>query len=233
MDIIGLIEGGLGNEYLWIVVLAFVMAFILAFAVGANDVANSYGTSVGSGVLTFRQACYLATVFETAGAVLLGYKVADTMRKKVVDVTIYEDDEITLMYGMLSALFGSAAWILIATSFRLPVSTTHSIVGSTVGFSLVAKGSKGLNFGQLSEKSFQTFKKIVNFCFAVQIVISWFISPVFSGLVGVVIYFLIKKFILTANNPFKCGLIALPLIYGATVFVNVLSITFGGSKCKF
>lgn len=142
---------GLSEEYLWIVILAFVVSFIVAFGVGANDVANSYGTSVGSGVLTFRQACILATFFETAGAVLLGYKVADTMRKKVVDVTIYQDDEITLMYGMLSALFGSGIWLLIATFLRVPVSTTHSIVGATVGFSLVAKGTNGLNVKQLSK----------------------------------------------------------------------------------
>lgn len=57
---------------LWIVILAFVIAFILAFGVGANDVANSFGTSVGSGVLTFRQACILATIFEILGSALLG-----------------------------------------------------------------------------------------------------------------------------------------------------------------
>lgn len=66
-------------EVLWIVILGFVLAFILAFGVGANDVANSFATSIGSGVLTFRQACYLASVFEIAGAILLGYKVSDTM----------------------------------------------------------------------------------------------------------------------------------------------------------
>lgn len=59
-------------ETLWIVVLGFVIAFVLAFGIGANDVANSFGTSVGSKVLTIFQACCLATVFEIAGAVLIG-----------------------------------------------------------------------------------------------------------------------------------------------------------------
>jgi hypothetical protein len=49
-----------------------VIAFILAFGIGANDVANSFGTSVGSGVLTLRQACWLATVCEVSGAILIG-----------------------------------------------------------------------------------------------------------------------------------------------------------------
>lgn len=60
------------NEVVWIVVLSFIVAFFLAFGVGANDVANSFGTSVGSGVLTLRQACILATIFEMLGALLMG-----------------------------------------------------------------------------------------------------------------------------------------------------------------
>lgn len=55
-----------------LVVVGFVIAFVLAFGIGANDVANSFGTSVGSGVLTIRQACWLATFCEVAGAVLIG-----------------------------------------------------------------------------------------------------------------------------------------------------------------
>jgi len=59
-------------EVLWLVVVGFLTAFVLAFGIGANDVANSFGTSVGSKVLTVKQACILATVFEIAGAVLIG-----------------------------------------------------------------------------------------------------------------------------------------------------------------
>lgn len=60
------------SSTLWMIVVAFIIAFVLAFAIGANDTANSFGTSVGSKVLTLRQAYVLATIFESAGALLLG-----------------------------------------------------------------------------------------------------------------------------------------------------------------
>lgn len=203
------------SEVLWIVILGFILAFILAFGVGANDVANSFATSIGSGVLTFRQACYLASIFEIAGAILLGYKVSDTMRKGILDVNEYVGNEEQLMYGMLSALAGCAIWLLIATYFKLPVSTTHSIVGATVGFGLVANGTNGVKGWQL-----------------LTIALSWVVSPVMSGLISVALFMVINRFILKAQRPFKAGVTALPIIYALTIFINVLSITFDGSKRK-
>lgn len=60
------------SELYWLVVISFIVAFILSFGIGANDVANSFGTSVGARVLSLKMACILATVFEIAGAVLIG-----------------------------------------------------------------------------------------------------------------------------------------------------------------
>jgi len=60
------------DDQIALVVVGFIIAFILAFGIGANDVANSFGTSVGSKVLTLRQACILATIFEILGSILIG-----------------------------------------------------------------------------------------------------------------------------------------------------------------
>ncbi|CAO1395460.1 unnamed protein product [Diamesa hyperborea] len=198
---------------LWLVVIGFIIAFILAFGIGANDVANSFGTSVGSGVLTIRQACWLATICEVSGAVLIGYKVSDTMRKGILEVSDYQGHEKELMLGLISALGSSALWLLAATFLKLPISGTHSIVGSTIGFSLVARGTQGLNWGKLGT-----------------IVGSWFVSPVMSGLMSVGLYMGINKFILQTKNPLKSGLLSLPLFYGITLFVNVFSIVHEGPK---
>uniref|UniRef100_A0A1B0AQT1 Phosphate transporter n=1 Tax=Glossina palpalis gambiensis TaxID=67801 RepID=A0A1B0AQT1_9MUSC len=203
------------TELLWLVIVGFIIAFVLAFGIGANDVANSFGTSVGSGVLTIRQACVLATICEISGAVLIGYKVSDTMRKGILEVGLYEGHEEELMLGCMAALASSAIWLLAATFLKLPISGTHSIVGSTIGFSLVARGTQGLKWSTMGT-----------------IVGSWFISPVLSGLVSILLFLAIRKFILHTSNPLKSGLRSLPIFYGVTFFINVISVMLDGPKCK-
>uniref|UniRef100_H2ZJV4 Phosphate transporter n=1 Tax=Ciona savignyi TaxID=51511 RepID=H2ZJV4_CIOSA len=170
----------------WILIVGFIIAFVLAFAVGANDVANSFGTTVGANVLTLKQACVLATIFETAGAVLIGAKVGETIRKGIID--------------------------LVATLFKLPVSGTHSIVGACIGFSLVAVGSTGVNWPKLG-----------------LIVASWFISPVLSGALSVLLFLFVKYTILGKSNPLKNGLRLLPIFYAITIGINVFSIVHSGA----
>lgn len=109
-----------------------------------------------------------------------GARVSDTIRKGIIDVAPYENNTELLMVGNVAALsgeppalscpllvnlrrssfsfmyrfVGSCVWLFAATFLRLPVSATHSIVGATVGFALVAHGAKGINWmklGMISE----------------------------------------------------------------------------------
>ncbi|XP_059474530.1 sodium-dependent phosphate transporter 1 isoform X2 [Neocloeon triangulifer] len=201
------------KDVAWVLVAGFLVAFFLAFGTGANDVANTFGTSVGSGVISLRNACIVATVFEILGAALIGYKVSDTMRKGILDVNEYIGHEKELMMGCLSALTGSAVWLIVATYYKLPISGTHSIVGATVGFSLVARGPSGITWSKL-----------------LTIVASWFVSPVLSGLMSAALFMLIRYFIIRRPRPLIPGLRALPLIYGVTIIVNVFSIFHDGPK---
>lgn len=77
-----------------------------------------------------------------------GYKVSSTIRVGMIYVDMYDDTKI-LMAGYLAALFGSALWNLVATLFGLPVSGTHSIVGSMIGFSIVGQGFASVRWQEL------------------------------------------------------------------------------------
>ncbi|GBF90573.1 hypothetical protein Rsub_03145 [Raphidocelis subcapitata] len=78
---------------------------------------------------------------------------------------------------MLCALTGAAIWLLVATYWELPVSTTHSIVGGVMGFALVYGGPSAVVWN----------KRISEFPFVsgvLAIVLSWFVSPVLAGLIS-------------------------------------------------
>ncbi|XP_020488704.2 sodium-dependent phosphate transporter 1-A [Labrus bergylta] len=200
------------SGYLWLLVVGFIIAFILAFSVGANDVANSFGTAVGSGVVTMRQACILASIFETVGSVLLGAKVSETIRQGIIDVRMYNGSEHVLMAGSISAMWGSAVWQLVASFLKLPISGTHCIVGATIGFSMVAKGHQGVKWLEI-----------------LRIVASWFLSPLLSGIMSGILFYFVRKFILNKADPVPNGLRALPVFYAITMGINLFSIMFTGA----
>uniref|UniRef100_A0A3P8VRN5 Phosphate transporter n=1 Tax=Cynoglossus semilaevis TaxID=244447 RepID=A0A3P8VRN5_CYNSE len=197
--------------YLWMVIVGFIVAFILAFSVGANDVANSFGTAVGSGVVTLKQACVLASVFETLGSMLLGAKVGETIRKGIIDVNLYNDTVPVLMAGEVSAMVGSAVWQLIASFLKLPISGTHCIVGATIGFSMVAIGTKGVQWMQLVKIG------------------SWFESPTCEVTTEVSSRLLISCALFTLDDSVPNGLRALPVFYASTIGINTFSIMYTGA----
>ncbi|KAM7537506.1 hypothetical protein Aperf_G00000073125 [Anoplocephala perfoliata] len=199
---------------LLLVLGGFMIAFVLAFGIGANDVANSFGTSVGSKVLKLKTACILATVFEISGSVLLGGQVSATIRGGIVDPKSFNSTTkgaASLMYGQVASLASACIWMLVATFFKLPVSGSHSIVGSTAGFGLVLFGLNGIKWMGI-----------------LRIVISWFASPLLSGIVSALIFFILKKLVLVKEHPLEPGLNIVPFLYAATVTINVFSVLYGG-----
>ncbi|VDD77616.1 unnamed protein product [Mesocestoides corti] len=197
-----------------LLVAGFFIAFMLAFGIGANDVANSFGTSVGSKVLTLRSACILATIFETSGSVLLGAHVSQTIRGGIIKPECFnatEDGPRILMQGQVASLCGACVWMIVATFFKLPVSTTHSIVGATAGFGLMLFGLDGVNWMGI-----------------LKIVLSWFVSPLLSGFVSSILFLIIKYFVLVKEQSLEPALYTLPFLYGVTIIVNVFSVIYGG-----
>ena len=97
----------------------------------------SFGTTVGAKTISIRTACVLATIFESFGAILLGAKVGETIRKNIFSVSIFEAEKTVLMIGMVSSMIGSVLWQVCATFLKMPVSEKsltltlnyHKIIG--------------------------------------------------------------------------------------------------------
>ena len=196
-----------------LLILALVVGLYSAINIGANDVANSMATSVASGALSSRQAVLVAGIFNLLGAVFVGSHVANTIKKGLIDPSRFADNPNLLLYGMLAAVLGSALWVNIATYFKLPVSTTHSIIGAVVGFGLVSVGFGGINW------------RIVLF-----VVLSWIVSPIFGGLIAFCIFNVIKKFILSSSKPIEQAKKIGPFFSGLVAFILALAILYKGLK---
>jgi len=197
----------------FILIAAVLIGLYSAINIGANDVANSMATSVASGALTIKRAVFVAGVCNILGAVLVGSHVANTIRKGIIDPLQFSDRQDLFLFGMLAAVLGSALWVNIATYFKLPVSTTHSIIGGVVGFGLVSVGIAGIKW------------KVVLF-----VVLSWVISPIFGGVIAFTIFSIIKKFILSSKEPIAQAKKVGPFFTGMVGFILSLAVTFKGLK---
>lgn len=185
-----------------LLLLTILFGFFMAWGVGANDVANAMGTSVGAKAITIKQAIIIAMVFEFAGAYLAGGEVTSTIRKGIIDPELLADTPELLVYGMMSALLAAGIWLLIATTFGWPVSTTHSIVGAIVGFASVGISVDAVNWDKVGN-----------------IVSSWVVSPVMAGTMSFFIYMSVRKFVFDTADPFVSARRAVPVYIFLVGFV--------------
>ena len=132
-----------------LVLFAAFVGFVMAYGVGANDVANAMGTSVGSKALTIKQAIIIAAIFEFTGAFFAGGEVTSTIRSGIIDAKVFAEIPELLAYGMIAALIAAGTWLLVATYFGWPVSTTHSIVGAIIGFGAVGVGMDAVHWDEV------------------------------------------------------------------------------------
>lgn len=177
----------------------------MAWNIGANDVANAMGTSVGSGALSLRQAVVMAGVLEFSGALLMGTHVTNTMQKGILVANVFQGKDTLLFAGLLSSLAAAGTWLQVASYYGWPVSTTHCIVGSMVGFGLVYGGAGAVFWSSLA-----------------RVTSSWVISPLLGAVVSFLVYKCIRRFVYSARNPGQAAAAAAPI----SVFLGVTGISF-------
>ena len=194
-----------------ILVAAALSGFFMAWGVGANDVANAMGTSVGARALTIKQAVLIAIVFEFAGAWLAGGEVTETIRKGIIEPSVFVAAPHFLVYTMLASLLAAGIWLLVASAAGWPVSTTHSIVGAIVGCVTVTIGPDAVNWSKMGD-----------------IVTSWVTSPLLAGVIAFTLIKSVQKLVLDSDDPFSQAKRFVPVYMFLTGFVvGLVTVTKG------
>jgi PiT family inorganic phosphate transporter len=185
----------------------------MAWNIGANDVANAMATSVGSGALTLKRAVIFAAVLEFAGAFLVGSSVTDTVRKGIIDPNIFIDVPDVFACGMVAALLAAGTWLMIATYFGWPVSTTHSIVGAIIGFGIIYAGVTPIDWGKVGT-----------------IAASWVVSPLVAGFFGFILFKMITLLVFKQRRQVRAAKRLAPLLVFGVFFILSLVTVFKGLK---
>tara|TARA_Y100000389_G_scaffold179584_1_gene193761 strand:+ start:6564 stop:7982 length:1419 start_codon:yes stop_codon:yes gene_type:complete len=209
--------------YVWILYVGGFFCFLTAMGIGSNDAANSFATSVGSKSLTYKQATFLAIIFETLGAILMGNHVSDTIRKGISDIECFQDNPETLMYGCMWVLVSVSGWLFLASYYELPVSTTHSCVGGMIGMTIAIAGTNCVIW----------YKYVDDFPYiggVAGIVLSWVISPVFSGVISSSIFACLRIIVLRKPYTSNRIIIFYPCLVTITLLINCFFIIYKGAK---
>lgn len=195
------------------IILAVVFGLFMAWGVGANDVANAMGTSVGSSALTTRQAIIIAAIFEFLGAYFAGGAVTETIRRGMIHADQLTGQPELLIFGMLASLLAAGIWLLVASYFGWPVSTTHTIVGAIVGFAAVGLGVDAVKWSKIGS-----------------IVASWVISPVLAGVMGYALFRSVQSLILATDTPLENAKRYVPYYMFLVGFIVALVTLVNGLK---
>jgi inorganic phosphate transporter, PiT family len=191
-----------------VVVAAAAFGAYMAVNIGANDVANNMGPAVGARALTMGGAILIAAICESAGALLAGGDVVETISKDIIDPVSIADSRV-FVWAMMAALISAALWVNLATWIGAPVSTTHAVVGGVMGAGIAAAGFAAVNWSSMG-----------------MIAASWVISPVLGGAVAAGFLAFIKARILYQEDKIAAASRWVPVLVAlmAGVFASYLAL---------
>jgi inorganic phosphate transporter, PiT family len=211
MALVGGQPGGL------VVIAGAVIGAYMAMNIGANDVANNMGPAVGANAVTLGGAIVIAAICETAGALLAGGEVVDTVSRGIIAPESVAAPEV-FAWAMMAALLAGALWINLATWIGAPVSTTHSIVGGVMGAGIAAAGFAAVNWPTMG-----------------RIAASWVISPVMGGAMAALFLAVIHDRIIYRADKITAARFWVPILIGVMggVFATYMALKGVSRLVKF
>jgi len=146
--------------------IAFTTALYVAWAIGSNN--ESMASLSGCGFLTLRWSLLLGASTSLLGAILLGWRVEETIGTRLLKGGVSLMDAIIVMVILATSM-------AVASMLGKPISSTHGAVGAIIGLGLLRGGLGGVDWGTLTI-----------------VAAGWFIFPILSLLLAAVLATLFK-----------------------------------------
>jgi PiT family inorganic phosphate transporter len=166
-----------------LVIILVMMAIGLAFSIGAND--ETLASLIGAGVLKFKIALILGGTAIGSGMILFsGGFVPETVGRNLLGEGL--ESQYT-NYMLLAVLISSIIWLVIGSFSGIPLSSTHSLIGSIVGVVVIY----AIFQGGIDISTAFNYDKLRD------VVLSWFISPISGLLITYILFKISAKFFLS------------------------------------
>jgi PiT family inorganic phosphate transporter len=143
----------------------------LGWSLGANDASNIFGTAVGSKMVKFRTAAIISSIFVILGAVYGGQGGTETLGAL---------GAVNALGGAFMVALSAAITVYWMAKVGMAVSTSQAIVGGIIGWNLYC--------GKATDISVLT-----------KICSTWFLCPLLTGIIAIILYYLSKTIIKRAH----------------------------------
>ncbi|MDD2279497.1 MAG: inorganic phosphate transporter [Bacteroidales bacterium] len=179
----------------------------LGWSLGANDASNIFGSAVGSKMVSFRKAAWIASIFVVIGAVFQGHGAANTLT---------DLGSVDALAGAFTVSLCAAIAVFLMTRSGLPVSTSQAVVGAIIGWSAFTGHQTNLS----------VLWRIMG---------TWIASPIlgmiFSALLFLLVRYILRKskiHVIKLDSLLRFGLIAVAAFgaysLGANNIANVMGV---------
>jgi inorganic phosphate transporter, PiT family len=137
----------------------------LGWSLGANDASNIFGTAVGTRMVSFKRAAWVASIFVVLGAVFQGRGAAETLTSL---------GSVDALGGAFTVSLCAAFTVFLMTRASLPVSTSQAVVGAIVGWS----------FFTGNPTDYSVLTKIVS---------TWISGPILGMVISALLFMLLRR----------------------------------------
>lgn len=166
------------SSVIYLSIIIVVLALIFDFINGFHDSANAIATSVSTRVLSMKWAIIMSALLNFIGA-FMNEKVAKTIGDGIVNTNLISPSVIII------AICSAIIWDLSTWYLAIPSSSSHALIGSLIGASIV----------------YQTSFSVVNWTiFFIRVVIPLFLSPIVGFIFGY-LFMIILQWILRRVKP--------------------------------